>query len=311
MASGHSNNISNNQTKGEIMGNYGAFLRDVGSAIGTGLQAAAGTSARAAAQANAVSRQAQAAQGAFNQASANTANSIGDNRLTSQYSFNSGAAQAANDFTSNMWNQTAAWNEEMWERQAEFNAREAQKQRDWAERMDNTRYQRAITDMQTAGLNPILAVTGGGIDTGGVSGATASVGGAQMSSAQGQMASGGLLNGISASEGNYTGQMEYMGGILGLLAATMNGISSAMQNMGNMGSFGEELGEALSHLLNPYEWANAKESSLAYQIAHFKPSNPYKTMTDKPDFKGTNNKWVYDWNKNKDLQPRDRFRAHK
>ena len=43
------------------------------------------------------------------------------------------------------------------------------------------------------------------------------------------------MNGISASEGNYTGQMEYMGGLLGLLSAALSGISTAAQSMSQMG----------------------------------------------------------------------------
>lgn len=56
-----------------------------------------------------------------------------------------------------------------------FNEQQAQVTREWNEQMDNTKYQRQVTDMQNAGVNPALAMSGG-VTTQATSNATASSG---------------------------------------------------------------------------------------------------------------------------------------
>lgn len=58
--------------------------------------------------------------------------------------------------------------------QQQFNAEEAQKNRDWQEQMSNTANQRAVSDMQAAGLNPAMMYGGTGAAASTPSGSAAS-----------------------------------------------------------------------------------------------------------------------------------------
>lgn len=90
-----------------------------------------------------------------------------------QNSFNESQAQDQREFEA-----------QQAENAMQFNSQEAQAQRDWEERMSNTQYQRAVNDMQNAGLNPAMMY--GGINpVSGAVGSSASGSGATGSSASG------------------------------------------------------------------------------------------------------------------------------
>ena len=97
------------------------------------------------------------------------------------------SAQTANAITDKWLSQQMEYQTQSAEKAMQFSAEEAQKNRDWQEKMSNTAYQRAIADLKAAGLNPILAYTQGGATT--PSGSSASgiaMSGGSSSAAQAQ-----------------------------------------------------------------------------------------------------------------------------
>lgn len=95
-------------------------------------------------------------------------------------------------------------NRAFWAMQADYNAREAQINRDYQTAMSNTAYQRAVKDLEKAGLNPILAV-GGGMQASSPMGATAVSGLSSAAKANSFADSIGYSSG-SSSGGSYNRQ---------------------------------------------------------------------------------------------------------
>lgn len=168
----------------------------------------------------------------------------------SAYNYNNSMSQnwsQANSWTDAMsarqWSAMQAeiaWNRDMYamEQQMGFNAEEAQKQRDWQERMANTIYTRSVANMREAGINPILAANMGLSGAAVGSGATASLGGVPsaplaqsfMDSYSASNAHGyGMSNGEGWSEGNSWNYSE-------------NGLATAIGALGTM------LSEAYKHV---------------------------------------------------------------
>lgn len=117
--------------------------------------------------------------------------------ITSSAAANYLSAMSARDAMEFSKNEAAAlreWQQGMWQQTSAYNASEAQKNRDWQERMSNTAYQRAMADMRAAGLNPILAYTQGGASTPGGSSAS-------MGTMSGAMGTGYSYQGLQESSG--------------------------------------------------------------------------------------------------------------
>lgn len=150
---------------------------------------------------------------------------------------------------------------ERWKLAAEFNAEEAQKQRDWQERMANTVYQRTMADMRSAGLNPVLAA-GAGLGTASVGGGSA----ASIASPETYMAntyadamSSGSSVGSSESHGqswNESGFATFLTSMAELAQGIMGGLNSSHTiNIALEGL--ESAKKSVEDFTNPYSYAKS------------------------------------------------------
>lgn len=170
-----------------------------------------------------------------------------------------------------------AFTQIMWEKQAEYNSREAQKTRDWQERLANTTYQRTVQDMIKAGVNPILAA-GAGLSADSVSsGATANVAGAtgqalgaypdsinsSQSHAEGQSSG----SGWSSSESGLTTFLTAMGQ---WVTGAIDALSSSQQiniALGTLGDWAEDQKENYDYSKN--DWNESDDLSGVQRVTRF------------------------------------------
>lgn len=181
--------------------------------------------------------------------------------------------------------QAMAFNQAMMEAQQKFNAEEAQKNRewnsaeaqktrDWQQEMSNTAYQRAMKDMQTAGLNPILAYQQGGASTPG--GATGT--GTAATSGMAQGVTDYTASGYQQSYNSAQSYSNWAHGLEELASSISSGFQSFVNALG-LGGDNHDIGKAMdsfgSFAKEAFENASREISGMERGAGRYSQYNRY------------------------------------